>query len=81
VRSFSLRLVSGSADTVAHRNYCVWVPAVATITISAILTLIMTYARHSGMPTISRIRTTIQGRSPWPERGRTDRDSVSGDVC
>jgi hypothetical protein len=45
----------------------------ATITISAILTVILTVARHRRMPTMSRVRTTIQGCSPSPER-RTNRD-------
>jgi hypothetical protein len=31
-------------------------------------TLIMTYARHGGLPATSHIGTTIQGRSPSPDR-------------
>ncbi len=41
---------------------------VATITISAILTAIMTLPYQRAVPTISRMRTVIQGRLPSPER-------------
>ena len=41
---------------------------VATITISANLTAIMTLPYQRAVPTISRMRTVIQGRLPSPER-------------
>jgi hypothetical protein len=40
----------------------------ATITISAILIVIMTLSSPRRLPTMSPIRTSIQGRSPSAER-------------
>jgi hypothetical protein len=43
---------------------------VATTTISAILTAIMTHARHKGVPTMSLRRTPVQGRLPSPDAAK-----------